>query len=301
MEVLRLNSLTKSFGSSKVLDGISLRIPQGQVFGFLGENGAGKTTTMKIIVGLLEADSGQVWVEGERVHFGKTRTNRHVGYLPDVPQFYPYMRAQEYMSLCGRVAGLRSLQIKSRTKELLELVGLAGVKKKIGTYSRGMKQRLGMAQALITMPRLLICDEPTSALDPSGRTEILEILREIRHTTTVIFSTHILSDVERICDRAAVLHQGKIVLSGTLADLKAHHGSQGLRIEFPYSEDADLLCDLLVKKFVDRMGETEVIVHTIDEQHEHEVLTLLADHKLVPLSFEVISPSIESLFLEAVK
>jgi ABC-2 type transport system ATP-binding protein len=300
-EVLSIQNLHKSFGAAKVLQGISLGVPAGSVYGFLGENGAGKTTTMKIILGLLQGDRGQIHVCGEKVRFGHTTTNRFLGYLPDVPQFYPYMRGREYLKFSGEAAGLSHSQIHQRSGELLELVGLGTVKKKIGAYSRGMKQRLGMAQALIHQPAVLICDEPTSALDPTGRQEILDILRAIRATTTVIFSTHILGDVERICDRAAVLHQGRIVLEGSLGDLKARQGSQGLRLEFASREDLTRFCERVLDEFIELISQTSVIVRTTDIRQEHQVIGMLADAKIVPLSLEAISPTIESLFLEAVR
>ncbi|MCL2083687.1 MAG: ABC transporter ATP-binding protein, partial [Oscillospiraceae bacterium] len=166
MDILRIENVYKSFGAARVIDGISLNVPEGSVFGFIGAHGAGKTTTMKMALGLLKPDGGHIYVLDEKVRFGMTPTNRHVGYLPDVPAFYGYMRPVEYLRFCGEAAGLPASEIKSRADGLLELVGLGGADKKISGFSRGMKQRLGVAQALINRPRLLICDEPTSALDP---------------------------------------------------------------------------------------------------------------------------------------
>src|SRR5665647_508678 len=232
MDILTIENLSKSFGNNKVIDGLSFAVPEHSVFGFIGKNGAGKTTTMKMILGLLKADSGKMVVCGEAVSFGQTKTNEYIGYLPDVPEFYPYMRPKEYLKLCGDITGMSTDRIKSRSEELLVLVGLSGVDKKIGSFSRGMKQRPGIAQALLNEPKLLICDEPTSALDPIGRKEILDILQQIKGKTTVLFSTHILSDVERICDHIAVLNGGKLVLSGTLSEIKEQHKADGLLIEF---------------------------------------------------------------------
>ena len=152
-----------------------------------GKNGAGKTTTMKAILGLLKSDSGEIYVMGEKVHFGQTNTNRFIGYLPDVPEFYSYMTQMEYLSLCGEVCGMDKTDIVTRSKELLELVGLGQEHHRIKGFSRGMKQRLGIAQALLNRPKLLICDEPTSALDPAGRKEILDILLAAKEQTTVLF------------------------------------------------------------------------------------------------------------------
>jgi ABC-type multidrug transport system, ATPase component len=142
---------------------------------------------MKIILGLLKADSGSVTVCGEKVTYGETKTNRNIGFVPDVPEFYGYMNPMEYLKLCGEITGLPKNKIKSRSEELLELVGLKDEKRKIGQFSRGMKQRLGIAQALLNEPKLLICDEPTSALDPIGRKEILDILLAAKGKTTIVF------------------------------------------------------------------------------------------------------------------
>jgi len=273
MSVLSIKNLSKSFGTNKVIDNISFDVPEGSVFGFIGANGAGKTTTMKMILGLLPSDSGEIYVCGEKVSFGETKTNRHIGYLPDVPEFYGYMRPKEYLYLCGEVVGLAPDVIKQRTSYLLEKVGLADVTKRIKSFSRGMKQRLGVAQALLNEPKLLICDEPTSALDPIGRKEILDILKGIRGNTTVIFSTHILTDVERICDRLAVLHKSNIVLESTISDLKLEHKSKAVELEFE---------------------------NEIDPQ---EVLRVLTEGNLIPIRCEAHNSeiSLESLYLEVIE
>ena len=216
MEALKIESLHKSFGKNTIINGLSMSIPENTIFGFLGKNGAGKTTTMKMILGFLKIDEGSIEVFGEKVSFGQSKTNRFIGYLPDVPEFYGYMTAKEYLNLCGAITGLSKNEIKNKSEELLELVGLRDVNKRISGYSRGMRQRLGIAQALLNSPKLLICDEPTSALDPLGRKEILDIILKIKDSTTVIFSTHILSDVEAICDHVVVLDKGKNVLEGSI-------------------------------------------------------------------------------------
>ncbi|MCL2889516.1 MAG: ABC transporter ATP-binding protein, partial [Eggerthellaceae bacterium] len=157
-EILKIRGLSKSFGTNKVIDDISFDVPEGAVFGFIGANAAGKTTTMNMILGFLKMDGGEIWVCGEKVDYGKTV--RNVGYLPDVPAFYNYMRPMQYLSLCGELSAMSKEKIVQRSAELLELVGLASANRKIGGFSRGMKQRLGIAQALLGEPRLLICDEP---------------------------------------------------------------------------------------------------------------------------------------------
>jgi len=304
MDILRVQNLSKSFGSTKVLDNISLNVPEGSVFGFIGENGAGKTTTMKLILGLLKSDAGEIHIRDEKVRFGMTGTNRYIGYLPDVPEFYNYMRPREYLRLCGEIAGLSKRDIKDRGDRLLELVGLNKTHKKIGGFSRGMKQRLGVAQALINEPKLLICDEPTSALDPIGRKEILDILKQIRGKTTVIFSTHILSDVERICDRAAVLHGGKIVLEGTLAELKARHKTDSMRIEFTSAADKARFCEKATAELLEgnEGTETELTLHSRNvSEAEKAVIQIFSQYNIQPQSFELLAPTIENLFLEVVQ
>ena len=208
--VLKTNDLCKNYKHFKALNGLTMNVPKGAIYGFVGKNGAGKTTTMKIILGLLKSDRGEVFVSGERVKYGQTATNRYIGYLPDVPEFYSFMTAREYLRLCGESLEMGKNDIEKRSDELLTLVGLSKENHRIKGFSRGMKQRLGIAQALLGRPKILICDEPTSALDPIGRKEILDILLSSKKQTTVLFSTHILSDVERICTDVAFLNNGKI-------------------------------------------------------------------------------------------
>ena len=305
MEVLKIESLSKKFGSQKVLDEISFSVREGSIFGFIGQNGAGKTTTMKMILGLLKKDAGEIFVAGEKVHFGETKTNRYIGYLPDVPEFYGYMSAKEYMALCGEITGMPKEKIRERTEELLRLVGLENSRKKIRSYSRGMKQRLGIAQALLNEPKLLICDEPTSALDPKGRKEILDILYKVKGKSTVIFSTHILSDVERICDEVAVLHGGKIVLEGTLSELRMRHRKEGLMLEFMNGQEKETF--LMHEKVAGYRNEarengTGVILFGPDlNKMQLDVYGTLVELKMTAVKIEVLEPTMENLFLEVVQ
>ncbi|MDR1238385.1 MAG: ABC transporter ATP-binding protein [Propionibacteriaceae bacterium] len=303
--MLAIDGLSKSFGTQKVIDNLSLSVPEGAIFGFIGQNGSGKTTTMKMVLGLLKADNGTIQVCGETVNYGQTKTNRHIGYLPDVPEFYNYMRPLEYLALCSEIAGLSKSETMERSDELLALVGLAGLKKRIGGFSRGMKQRLGIAQALLSHPALLICDEPTSALDPVGRKEILEILMKIKGSTTVIFSTHILSDVERICDRVAVLHNGGIAVSGTLSEIKALHGQDSLFLQFSANDEVErfIACETISPLLLGaEVNETEIALHGADMNYiQHSVIAALAQLCLCPSKMELAEPTLENLFLEVVQ
>ena len=219
MDMLKISHVGKRFGDKEVLRDLDFTVPKHTIYGFVGQNGAGKTTTMKLVLGLLSADHGEIFVDGEKVSFTNNRTNRFIGYLPDVPEFYSYMNPTEYLHFCGAITGMEANDCKMRTEEMLRLVGLDGEKHRIKGFSRGMKQRLGIAQALLSRPRLLICDEPTSALDPVGRKEILDILVSAREETTVLFSTHILSDVERICE-ICIFAPGKNLTSGQYGGLE---------------------------------------------------------------------------------
>jgi ABC-2 type transport system ATP-binding protein len=299
---LEIRNLSKRFGDNQVVDEISFSVPAGSVYGFVGANGAGKTTTMRMILGLLRADSGEISVMGEPVTFGATATNRHIGYLNDVPEFYNYLTPREYLHLCGDIVGMSRDDIESRSTELLELVGLSNVTKRIGSFSRGMKQRLGMAAALYARPSLLICDEPTSALDPFGRKEILEVLRAIRGETTVIFSTHILSDVERICDYMCVLHKGDIVMSGTIEELKSAHKSDSLRIDFSTDVECAQLLKALPAELVTRAEQitsTELVIHTEDlKVAQRMLMDTLLDLGITVQRLEILEPTLENLYLE---
>ncbi|SHO51994.1 ABC transporter ATP-binding protein [Anaerocolumna xylanovorans] len=304
MAILELDKVSKSFGAVKVIGDLSFQVPDHSVFGFIGKNGAGKTTTMKMILGFLQQDSGVIHVCGEKVSYGNTKANRNIGYLPDVPEFYGYMNPKEYLKLCGEITGLKKEIIQSRTKELLELVGLDGVNRRIHGFSRGMKQRLGIAQALLNEPKLLICDEPTSALDPMGRKEILDILSLAKNKTTILFSTHILSDVERICDRIGVLNQGKLVLEGDVSDIKHKYRKDTVRVEVGKSFQPEKAADGLRKLTAVTNVRTdnriiEIQVHNAEDSGA-DILAFLLKEAVPVIRYEIMEPSLENVFLQVV-
>ena len=295
MDMLRITGLHKRFGDKEVLRGLNLTVPEHSIYGFIGKNGAGKTTTMKTILGLLKADSGEIIVDGEKVVYGQTSTNQYIGYLPDVPEFYPFMTAPEYLRFCSEITGMNKAESNSRCRELLELVGLGDENHRIKGFSRGMKQRLGIAQALLNSPKLLICDEPTSALDPVGRKEILDILLNVREQTTVLFSTHILSDVERICTDVAFLNNGVVEIHGKLSDIKTKYRSEEYLLET--ETDADVL--KLIRAFPsmkqicrNQLTFCESVLSVFD------VLRFVSEQHIALLKFERVEPTLESLFME---
>lgn len=304
MNVVEISNLTKSFGDHKVLKGIDLKVPEHSLFGFIGANGAGKTTTMKLILGLLQADAGEIYINGEFVHYGNSKTNQMIGYLSDVPEFYGYMNPKEYLKMCGEITGLTKMQIRTRSETYLSLVGLADVNRRISGFSRGMKQRLGVAQALLNEPKLLICDEPTSALDPMGRKELLDILIAVKEKTTVVFSTHILSDVERICDHVVLLHDGEIVLSGKLDDLKKAHHHDTIGIEVHPSDVGKVESIIKTMEGIhfdsDEGGIIQLHVQDI-EVESLQILERLVAERIMIMKYEIHEPTLENLYMEVVK
>lgn len=298
MNILEISDLRKKFGNKEVLKGVNLTVPKHSIFGFIGQNGAGKTTTMKSVLGLLEPDEGEIMVAGDKVNYGQTNTNKFIGYLPDVPEFYNYMTPMEYLIFCGEITGMESNDIKKRSAELLELVGLGSEKHRIKGFSRGMKQRLGIAQALLSRPQLLICDEPTSALDPVGRKEILDILVSAKEQTTVLFSTHILSDVEKICTDVALLHNGKTAMQGSLSKIKEIHLSDDFEIIVENKDDADKLNEIFVQC---RLLDTNRLLLKNSEEKLSEVLSYIAQNNISINKIERQEATLESLFLEVVE
>lgn len=224
--VIDIQSLTKTFRVGfwrrrvEVLKGVDLQIYPGETFGLLGPNGAGKSTTIKTLVGLVKPGGGDVRIFGK--HPASTQHRAQIGYLPETPVVYAYLTGYEFLRLCGDFFGISSRVLHQRIPQLLERVQLsdAAARKQIRTYSKGMMQRLGFAQALINDPQLLLLDEPMSGLDPIGRHEVKELILELkREGRTILFNSHILSDVEALCDRVGIMVQGKIVLTGPIQQL----------------------------------------------------------------------------------
>ena len=299
MNILEINGLEKKFGEKKVLRGVNMSVPSEKVFGFVGRNGAGKTTTMKAVLGLMKPDKGEIKVNGEKVVYGNTKTNRYIGYLPDVPEYYSFMTPTEYLAFCGEITGMDKKETASRSRELLELVGLGSEKHRIKGFSRGMKQRLGIAQALLGKPKLLICDEPTSALDPLGRKEILEILVRAKKESTILFSTHILSDVEHICDEMALLNEGRIVMQGTIEEVKKKRRGNSLEIVMEKHEDAESILDTFGSgKKLEKNDKGGLTLKS--EKDLPAILHYIADNEMRFVRIEKQEATLEDIFMEAI-
>jgi ABC-2 type transport system ATP-binding protein len=225
---VEIKNLTKKFGEQIAVNNFSLKINNGDCIGLIGPNGAGKTTLLRMVAGILKQNKGEV-LSGQK----NIEKQKHLlGYLPQYPQFYDWMNAEEVLTFYSKFFGMSNDEIKIRLKETLELVGLVGCeKKKVTDFSGGMKQRLGIAQAVIHKPKFVILDEPVSALDPIGRREVLDLIEKIKQDTTVIFSTHILSDAQEVCNRFCIMKQGEKIDDFYVADLQKNQAKNCLVIE----------------------------------------------------------------------
>ncbi|ATO47174.1 hypothetical protein C5L30_002066 [Companilactobacillus farciminis] len=298
MSILELHNVKKSFGDKEIIKELDFSVPEGSIFGFVGENGAGKTTTMRMILGLETIDSGYIKVNNKKVHYGNSLANRVIGYLPDVPEYYDYMNPSEYLTLCGNLTGVPKKELSNRITQLLKTVDLPINKKRISGFSRGMKQRLGIAQALLNHPKLLICDEPTSALDPIGRSEFLDLLASLRGEMTIIFSTHILSDVERISDRVGILDDGILKVNDTLDNLKNDYSKPQIVLDFD-SENTAKKANVLLNQQA-YQDNSQLIIDYRDSYQESakSILEKLLKSGLIPISLNRQLTSFEDIFTE---
>lgn len=300
MELLKASDLVKRFGNTNAVKGINFHIEEGRCVSLLGPNGAGKTTTLKMLSGLLEPTSGSIDFKGEKAK----DLRQFIGYLPQYPAFYNWMSGKEFLVFAGQLAKLNRKEAEKRSEELLERVGLTNAKKrKIGGYSGGMKQRLGLAQALIHRPKLLILDEPVSALDPLGRREVLDMMREIKEETTILFSTHVLHDAEEISDDILIMHAGEIAISGSLGSVMEEYRQPILQIEFE-SQAADWLKSIASYSFVSEVniqGNKASIVLKDMVNGKQTLLKDIVDRKLPIRKFEISQTTLEDLFMKVVK
>lgn len=302
MELLKAADLIKRFGKTEAVKGVTFQIDEGRCVALLGPNGAGKTTTLKMLSGLLEPTSGGIFFQGEK---GKD-LRQFIGYLPQYPAFYNWMSGREFLIFVGQLAKLDRKEAEKRSEELLERVGLMNAKKKrIGGYSGGMKQRLGLAQALIHRPKLLILDEPVSALDPLGRREVLDMMREMKQESTILFSTHVLHDAQEISDDLLIMHDGKIAISGEMGSVIEQYQQPIIQIEFESSQAVDWLKNNIESyRFVSEVtiqGLVASIVLNDIVNGKQILLKEIVDRKIPIRKFEMAQTTLEDLFMKVVK
>lgn len=301
MSVIRVRDLKKSFQNHEIIKGVNFELDQGRCIALLGPNGAGKTTILRMLSGLMKPSAGFIRFD----EFEKEADIRpFIGYLPQQPIFYEWMTGKEFLEYVGKLAGLSKSEARNRTNELLELVGIANANnQRIGKYSGGMKQRLGIAQAIIHRPLLVMLDEPVSALDPIGRREVLALIKELKKETTILFSTHILNDAEEVCDEILFLHKGELVESGTMEELRDKH--QQAKIDLVFRTQTEAILRNFTKKGIIHSYSIEgnhgsVFVENMEEASQ-SLLAEIMKEKLPLLKFEISKTSLEDVFMKVVQ
>ncbi len=298
-----IENLTKKYGNQKAVDNISLKVATGEILGFLGPNGAGKTTTMKIITNFIAPDEGKVFIGGKLLSENSLDIKKHIGYLSESNPLYHDMPVIDFLEFCARVQGIEKSRIPSRVAEMVKTTGLNREKhKKIGELSKGYQQRVGLAQAIIHNPEILILDEPTSGLDPNQIAEIRKLIRELGREKTVILSTHILPEVEATCDRIFIINKGKIVADGTAETLrKQAQGSDILRVKIEDGEPDHIFKSLQAIKsvstveFADRKL-NKFDIHCSASEVRREIFRLCVDKNWVLTELTPYETKLEDIF-----
>jgi ABC-2 type transport system ATP-binding protein len=296
--------ISRNYGKVQALKELNLTVPYGSIFGFLGRNGAGKTTTIRILAGLARPSSGSAWVAGIEATRTDSIARQRFGYLPQNPAFYHWMTPVEYLDYAARLFGLSQKERKLRIAEMLELVDLKdAARRRIGGFSGGMVQRLGIAQALIHHPQVLILDEPSSALDPAGRYEVLELIASLRGQVTVFFSTHILNDVERVCDMVAIIHKGELLLESSREELMDRYPVNTAELELDNHGQAEGKWKetLQQQPWVNSIQAEENVVRiTVTDLAlgKQALLPLVAGFGLIINRIQWMRPTLEEIFLK---
>lgn len=305
MVMLSVTNLTKKFGSRTPVNEISFQLESGSCTALLGPNGAGKTTTLRMLAGLIDPTSGSIAFNGTN---NRNEQQGLIGYLPQHPAFYGWMTGKEFVVYVAGLSGMSGRKAAVEADIVLERVGLKdAAKRRISGYSGGMKQRLGLAQAIVHRPQLLLLDEPVSALDPLGRREVMDLLSQLRQHTTVLFSTHVLHDAEEVCDRMMMLQGGEIVESGGLGELAEKYRQPLLTLQV--EAGAGEKCIQWLQSFQDRdfvlesriTGNTAVLTVSDVKEARSAILQETAAQEIPLLRFEAGTTSLEDMFMKVVK
>lgn len=305
MSLLTVQNLTKKYEQTPVVNKLSFELQKDSCIALLGQNGAGKTTTLKMLSGLIKPTSGSIQFQHQK--YGKQQKQdirSQIGYLPQFPVFYEWMTGEEFLIYVGKLAHFSNQEAKQRTQELLERVGLTeAATQRIEKYSGGMKQRLGIAQALIHRPKLVMLDEPVSALDPIGRREVLQLLKQLKEQATILFSTHVLHDAEEVSDQLIIIDRGSLKFSGTLTDIQERFQEKTIVIE----ARSDLKQELekwkrerLIIDFLSDGVTNKIFVENLDTAVPL-LLQAIIDAKIQLTRFEAAKMSLEDLFLKVVQ
>jgi ABC-2 type transport system ATP-binding protein len=297
-----VKNITRLYGAQKALDNISFEVPKGEILGFLGPNGAGKSTMMKIITTFIPPSEGEVKVCGFDIISDSMEVRRKVGYLPEHNPLYLDMYVREYL---GFIAGLHHMKQKDkRIKEMVDLTGLGQEKhKKIGALSKGYRQRVGLAQALIHNPEVLILDEPTSGLDPNQLVDIRNLIKNIGKEKTVMFSTHIMQEVEAVCDRVIIINKGKIVADGLSGELgREKNSGYSISVEFDKDISRGALSQIEGVKRVDKIGENSWELFTDSKEDiRPAVFRFAVNQQLTVLTISRNEKNLETVFRDVTR
>lgn len=300
--LLQAVELSRYFGGNRAVQNLSIKLHRGQVLGFLGPNGAGKSTTMKMLTGNLAPDSGKVFINGIDLLAHPKAAKRHIGYLPENPPLYRELTVREFLIFCARLHGLSKKQIPTAVEAVIDRCGLQTMQQRlIGQLSKGYQQRCGIAQAIIHQPEVVILDEPTAGLDPIQIQQIRQLIRDIAHQHSVILSTHILPEVEMLCDRVQIMHQGQLVFSDTLQALQSQRQHAALKVTFRTPPSVNALADLPGVIQVETLAAQQFRLHFSPEQDptDHLLQTAVTENwQLTQLTPE--QDSLEQLFTQLV-
>jgi len=298
-KLLQINNLSKQFKEVRALDNVSLTIYENEVYGFIGKNGAGKTTTISIILALLKKDQGEIIYDGKPLEYRDVSYKKTIGFVPDVPSFPTYLNAKEFLELSAQLVGLSKEQSIKRIKETLEFVKLEHVNHKIGAYSRGMKQRLAIASALLHDPKILIMDEPTSALDPIGRKDVLDMILKLKETMTIFYSTHILEDAEKVCDRIGLIDKGKLLVEANTDELLNSIDTDRFMIALDLTDKAseEVLVQFDGFKVFTQLKQGFAF-ELKKSFNQHDLFTFLKDKNVSVKAFKKQTKSLEDIFME---
>lgn len=294
---VEIKQITKLFGKQKALDDVSFTIKKGELVGFLGPNGAGKSTLMKIITGFLPADAGEVYVEGEKTGPKNLEIRKNIGYLPEHNPLYTDLYVREFLEITGGLYNLKN--VKQRVAEMVDLIGLGDEQhKKIGALSKGYRQRVGLAQALIHNPPVLILDEPTTGLDPNQLEEIRQVIRNISREKTVMLSSHIMQEVEAVCSRVVIINKGSIVADGKIGEMKSGKLNQKVIAEFSNPVKMEQLLSIEGVKSASLNGKTWEIISESQSDIRPAVFNFAVQNNLVLLTLTEKQQNLENVFHE---
>ena len=298
--------LSKKFGALTALDNLCLEVEPHSIYGFLGPNGSGKTTAIRLMLGLSHPSSGNAYVYGFNSTKRQTEARQMIGYMPDVPNFFGYMSGLDYLIFCGKLFGLDYKEASQRAWPLLEMTGIKeAAKRKGNNYSRGMRQRLGLAASMMGEPRVLFLDEPVSAMDPLGRADVLDIIKQIQNKTTVFLSTHILSDVERVSDKVGIIDHGRLLVSANMQELKHQFSENCITVQIleepsslaSFIRTQEWCSEVTVKSNEQGLG--EMVIYLKDHLAARDNLPkLICQQGFTIINYMTTQPSLEDIFIK---